>query len=124
VIEQRLRPIEKGSAVEIAPGVFTSNIDTREWEADPEVGGMVHVLAETDRVQAGMSLFDAVPEQPLTYTPPGRETIVVLEGAARIDLKDGPSVTVRAGDIASFPDGVEATWHLLEVPFKEVWVLA
>ena len=49
---------------------------------------------------------------------------MVLKGAARIELKDGPSVTVRAGDIASFPEGVEATWYLLEVPFKEVWVLA
>ncbi len=113
-----------GSEVEIAPGVFTSNVDTQEWEADPEVGGLVHVLAETERAQAGMSRFDVMPAEPVTYTPPGRETIVVLEGAARIDLKDGPSVTVRAGDIASFPEGVEATWNLLEVPFKEVWVLA
>lgn len=110
--------------MEVGPGVFTSNIDTQEWEPDPEVGGMIHVLAETDRTQAGMSRFDSVPDQPLTYTPPRRETIVVLEGAARIDLKDGPSVTVRAGDIASFPEGVEATWQFLEVPFKEVWVLA
>jgi uncharacterized cupin superfamily protein len=110
--------------MEVSAGVFTSNIDTDEWEHDSEVGGLVHVLAETERAQAGMSRFDTVPEQPVTYTPPGRETIVVLQGTARIDLKDGPSVTVRAGDIASFPEGVEATWNFLEVPFKEVWVLA
>jgi uncharacterized cupin superfamily protein len=45
------------------------------------------------------------------------------EGAARIEINDGPTLQLGIGDVASIPAGAETTWHLT-VPFREFWVLA
>jgi uncharacterized cupin superfamily protein len=59
---------------------------------------------------------------PIVWTIPSREVVLVLEGAARIEIKDGPTLDLKVGDMASIPAGAETTWHLT-VPFKEFWVL-
>jgi len=57
---------------------------------------------------------------PEPWTLPERETLLVLEGVARIDIENGPTITLRAGDLASLPKGAVTTWHLT-LPFKELW---
>jgi uncharacterized cupin superfamily protein len=109
--------------MELAPGVFVSSTETKEWESDPEVGGDVHVLCTGDGVEAGMSRMSTPLPEPIQYTTPGRETILVLEGAARIEIEGGPTLEVTAGSLASIPKGAKTTWHVT-TPFKEFWVMA
>jgi len=107
--------------MELYPGVFVSTSSAEAWESDPEVGGEMHVLCDGDGVQSGLSRFTEVTE-PVTWTLPGRETLLVLEGAARIEIEDGPVLELTVGDIASLPAGARTTWHLT-TPFKEFWVI-
>ena len=52
-----------------------------------------------------------------------RETIVVLEGAARIEIAGGPTLELEVGDMASIPKGALTTWHLTQ-PYREIWFFA
>jgi uncharacterized cupin superfamily protein len=54
---------------------------------------------------------------------PQTEILLVLEGAARIEIEDGPTLDLRPGDMAALPKGAVTRWHLT-LPFKEMWVLA
>jgi len=107
--------------MEISPGVFVSNVNTDEWEPDPEVGGAMHILCSDVSVEAGLSRFDEV-AGPVAWTLPRRETIIVLEGRAKIELADGPTLNLGPGDLASLPAGAQTTWHLT-TPFREFWVI-
>jgi quercetin dioxygenase-like cupin family protein len=109
--------------MEIAPGVFVSNVSTDEWEFDPEVNGDLHLLCTDVGIEAGMSRFTGEISAPVSYTPPSRETLLVLEGAATIRIADGPTLELAVGDMASLPAGRKTTWELT-TPFKEFWVLA
>lgn len=109
--------------MEIAPGVFVSSIGTDEWEPDEEVGGDVHVLCSSGGVEAGISRMSTSPTEPIEYTAEGRETLHVLEGAARIEIEGGPTLELTAGSMASIPAGAKATWHIT-APFREFWVIA
>jgi uncharacterized cupin superfamily protein len=105
--------------MELVSGVFVSNVATAQWEPDPEVGGEMHVLVEGRDAFAGMSRFvDADVVGP--WTLPVRETILILEGAARIEIAGGPTLELGVGDMASLPKGAVTTWHLT-VPFREFW---
>jgi uncharacterized cupin superfamily protein len=107
--------------MEIDPGVFVSNVHPDAWEPDPEVGGEMHVLCSNVGVEAGVSRFTEIPG-PVVWTLPERETLMVLEGGARIEIADGPTLELRPGDIASLPAGAQTTWHLT-LPFREFWVI-
>jgi uncharacterized cupin superfamily protein len=100
-------------------GVFTSSLATDEWTPDPEVGGEMHVLVNEEGGFAGMSRFQHTSVVG-PWTLPIRETIVVLEGAARIEIEGGPTLDLRVGDMASLPAGAVTTWHLT-LPYKEIW---
>jgi uncharacterized cupin superfamily protein len=104
------------------PGVFVSSLSAQAWEPDPEVGGEMHVLCSGHGVESGLSRFTEATE-PVRWTLPGRETLLVLEGAARIEIDDGPVLELTAGDIASLPAGARTTWYLT-TPFREFWVIA
>jgi uncharacterized cupin superfamily protein len=108
--------------VEIQPGVFARAQAEEGWEPDPEVGGEMRVLCETDGVHAGMSRFETDPG-PISWTLPSRETIFVLEGEATIEIDGADPLTLRPGDMASLPARSRTTWHL-NTPFREFWVLA
>lgn len=66
-----------------------------------------------------MSRFGDVAD-PEPWTLPERETLLVLEGAARIEIEDGPTIRLQVGDLAWLPKGAVTTWHLT-LPFKELW---
>ena len=110
--------------MELGNDVYMSSLSTEEFEADPDVVGTeVHFLCEGVGLAAGLSR--AIPGSaaaPIVWTIPSREVVLVLEGAARIEIKDGPTLDLKVGDMASIPAGAETTWHLT-VPFKEFWVL-
>jgi uncharacterized cupin superfamily protein len=108
--------------METQPGVFAMPQADEGWEKDPEVGGEMRVLCDTDGVEAGMSRFERDPG-PVSWTLPARETVLVLEGEARIEIDGGEPIELRPGDMASFPAGSRTTWHLT-TPFREFWVLA
>ena len=108
--------------MELYPGVFVSSLSAEVWEPDPEVGGEMHVLCGGHGADSGLSRFADAPE-PIRWTLPGRETILVLEGAARIEIEGGPVLELAVGDLASLPAGARTTWHLT-TPFKEFWVIA
>jgi uncharacterized cupin superfamily protein len=100
-------------------GVFKSTVATDDWTPDPEVGGEMHVLVKDEGGFAGMSRFRHTSVVG-PWTLPVRETIVVLEGAARIEIEGGPALDLRVGDMASLPEGAVTTWHLT-LPYKEIW---
>jgi uncharacterized cupin superfamily protein len=101
--------------------VFVSSLAAADWEPDPEVGGEMHVLCSGVGVEAGLSRF-AEATEPVRWTLPERETLLIVEGAARIEIDGGPVLELKAGDIASLPKGAQTTWHLT-TPFKEFWVI-
>jgi uncharacterized cupin superfamily protein len=109
----------EGAAMEVHPGIFVSNVVTDDWMPDAEVGGEMHVLVEDDHAYAGMSRFVDVAD-PEPWALPERETLLVLEGAARIEITGGPTLTLKVGDMASLPKGAVTTWHL-DLPFRELW---
>jgi uncharacterized cupin superfamily protein len=105
--------------MELHPGVFVSTTATDDWAPDPEVGGEKHVLVENEDGYAGMSRFrkESVVGP---WTLPARETIVVVEGAVRIEIEGGPTLDLGVGDMASLPEGAITTWHLT-LPYREIW---
>lgn len=48
------------------------------------------------------------------YVFPGDESFIVLSGCVRIDLEDGESTELRAGDVASFPEKTRSVWTISE----------
>jgi uncharacterized cupin superfamily protein len=117
-----MRLLDYCARMELYPGVFVSNLSAGAWEPDPDVGGEMHVLCSGHGAESGLSRFAEAPE-PNRWTLPGRETLLVLEGAARIEIDGGPVLELAAGDIASLPAGARTTWHLT-TPFREFWVIA
>jgi quercetin dioxygenase-like cupin family protein len=112
--------------MEVHPGVFVSNVATEEWRDDPEIGGGAeeHVLFDNGAMRAGLSRFGAEADaEPPPWVLPQTQVLLVLEGAARIDIEGGPTLDLEPGDMASLPEGAVTRWHLT-LPFKELWVLA
>jgi uncharacterized cupin superfamily protein len=58
----------------------------------------------------------------MQWTAPTREAKIVLAGTSRIDIKDGPTLELKAGDIASLPRGATATWSF-SPDYREFWIL-
>jgi uncharacterized cupin superfamily protein len=111
--------------MEVQPGVFRSTTATEEWDHDPEVGGEMHVLCATDGIEAGLSRYHAdVVGKPVVYTPPGRETVLILEGSVTVELESGATLLLAAGDMASVPAGTRTVWRITSAPFKEFWVIS
>jgi uncharacterized cupin superfamily protein len=108
--------------MELHPGVFVSSIATDEWEPDADPAGETHWLCRDGDVQAGLWRFTKGP-QPVRWTLPDRETILVLEGAVTIEIADGPTLELTVGDMDSMPKGAQTTWHIT-TPYKEFWVIS
>ena len=105
--------------MEVHPGVFVSDVMTDDWLPDPEVGGEMHVLVEDETTYAGMSRFTKN-AQLRSWTLPERETVLILEGSARIEIHGGPTLELKVGDMASLPKGAVTSWHMT-LPFREIW---
>jgi uncharacterized cupin superfamily protein len=104
--------------------VFVSSLSATDWERDTDPPGEVHLIGNGIDMEAG--LWRSVPgftPEPVHWTLPDTEVILVLEGQARIEIEGGPVLELKPGDIATMPKGAVTTWHLTR-PFKEFWVLA
>ena len=104
-----------------------SNIGTEEYEPfihEGERFGDVHWLrvgsGGDGALYTGLWTHD-VAEIP-GYVFSGDETMHVLEGEARIEV-EGETVTLKAGDIASFTKGQSSDWTITK-PFKKFFVIS
>lgn len=79
----------------------------------------MHVLVDAPDSYAGMTRYLEDPG-PVKWTLPVRETLIVLEGTARIEIEGGPTLELGPGDMASLPGGAHTIWHVT-VPYREVW---
>lgn len=105
--------------MEVHPGIFLSSTRATDWRPDPDVGGEMHVLVDAPDGFAGMSRFvDTETVGP--WAVPVRETFLVLEGGARLEIEGAPMMTLGVGDLVSIPAGSVATWHLT-LPYRELW---
>jgi uncharacterized cupin superfamily protein len=109
--------------MEMHPGVFTSDIDTDEWEPVPDFpGSEFHNLVETNDFRAGLWRVMGNGNITFPWTPPLREAFLVLEGEVRIEIANGPALDLKPGSMASLAPGVETTWHVT-TPFKDMYVM-
>jgi uncharacterized cupin superfamily protein len=91
-------------------------------DGDPRA--RVHWLRTSGSGEAALlaGIFEGQPSR-FRYLLETDETIHVIEGEVTIRLDGGESVTLRAGDIASFPCGAQATWEITR-PLREFFVLS
>lgn len=110
--------------MEVEPGVFVTATSTDEWEPHPDPAGEIHVLCRDVGLRAGLwrSVPGVTAQQPAAWTAPSREVKLVLQGTGRFEVKDGPTLELKAGDIASFPRGAILTWSC-SPDYKEFWIL-
>jgi uncharacterized cupin superfamily protein len=112
-------------------GPFVSSVEADTWEpfdvGDGRIIGEVHFLRSEDdgSFYAGLWRMPAgdLPE-PFDYEMAMNETIHVLEGAVELAIEGGPTLQLKAGDLASFRAGTNSRWTLREVPFRELFVLS
>ena len=63
--------------------------------------------------EQGLSRFtEDADQQPPDWALPATQVLLVLEGEARIEIKDGPVLELKAGDMACLPKDEPTTWHL------------
>jgi uncharacterized protein len=112
---------------------YLSNSKTEDYVAFPVEGILegepnvrVHWLRDSGSGEGMMlaALQRADPSR-LEYVFPGDETFLLLKGEIDIELTEtGETVTVRAGDIASFPKGAKSIWNIKSMMEKFVVVCA
>ncbi|MFC3071688.1 cupin domain-containing protein [Shinella pollutisoli] len=83
----------------------------REWilRGDPQARASTHSDA-SDR-QAMTAVWDCTAGT-FRWHFDWDETVVIVEGAVHVTAEDGSERTLSAGDIAYFPAGSWATWHV------------
>lgn len=77
--------------------------------------GVVKWLRQDDHVQAGIwrcTTAEQSDTHELTFEM--NETVLILNGRVRVEIVDGPTVELTAGDSASFVKGTVGRWTLLE----------
>ncbi len=91
-------------------------------KGDPS--GRVHWLRQTGSGDATLmaGIFVGQPSR-FRYTFETDETFHVIEGRVTITLESGEAVTLKPGDIASFPQGARAIWEITE-PLRKFFVLS
>lgn len=104
-----------------------SSLSTTDYEpfmVGDKQAGEVHWL--TTQNSSGAPTYSGLWRcEPMTfeYEFPGDEIFHIIEGTLKIDLEDGSSVTVNAGDIISFDKGVKSTWTI-QSSFMKFFVIS
>ncbi|SJM67252.1 cupin domain-containing protein [Gulosibacter sp. 10] len=91
-----------------------------------ELGTVQWIRRPGDGGREGLScgFWKVTPDQapePFDLVSHGDETVLILEGAIRIEPEGGEAFTLTAGSSASFNDGARARWTVLE-PVVEFFV--
>lgn len=86
---------------------------SQDWT--PFEAGVVKWLRQDQDVASGIWRC-TVAEQPDVHEAPfeQNETVLILKGRVRVEILDGPTVELSAGDSASFVKGTVGRWTLLE----------
>ncbi len=109
--------------MEVVPGVYLSSSLPETWERDADPPGEVHIVCADAQLESGLwRPLTGVTPDPVRWTLPARETILVLQGSGHIEIEGGPTLDLKPGAIASLPGGAVTTWHVTP-DFKELWVL-
>lgn len=87
---------------------------------DAQVGWLRTTSAGDGMLYAGM--FTAQPST-FRYQFSGDETFHVLEGDLDVAIDGGPTVTLRPGDIVSFPKGASSVWTIRK-PIRKFFVIS
>jgi hypothetical protein len=110
--------------------VTQSSIDPPDWIAAPldategEPDGRIHFLRRKgSEGNTYMSGVFTVQPSVVRSTIVLDETVLVLEGQARLELDDGQVLELGPGDVAFLAKGTKLHWHFL-TPFKELFVVA
>lgn len=85
----------------------------------------IHLVREGAAGEGQLEVGVSVTEErsKVRYTFEGDHTVYIVSGAVDVELDDGESVSLRAGDLGSFPKGATCTWHVLE-PTTEIFVMS
>jgi uncharacterized protein len=96
-----------------------------EGVLEGEANVRVHWLRESASGEGTLlaGLLRADPSR-IAYVFPGDETFLLLKGEVDIELETGETVSVRAGDMASFPRGLKSIWDIKSTMEKFVVVSA
>jgi ethanolamine utilization protein EutQ (cupin superfamily) len=117
------RPGRGGKSMEVGPGIFVTAASADEWQPHAYPAGEIIVLCTGDGLRAGLwRSVPAITPQQMQWTAPSREVKIVLAGTSRVEIKDGPTLELKAGDVASLPRGASATWSF-SPDYQEMWVL-
>jgi uncharacterized cupin superfamily protein len=112
--------------------IWSANLDSEEFEPYIENGetlgevkwirqefdsaGAPRLLVGIMRIQEG-----AAPDA-FEYDWVTDETIQILEGQLIVEVRDGDTITMRPGDVASFPKGATAVFRPT-APYKQFFVM-
>lgn len=108
---------------EIHLGVYMSDVDAQDWEPLAEYPGTeFHALVESDDYHAGLWRIPGEGSMTFRWSAPARDTFLVLEGEATIEIDDGPTIRIRPGSIVSLPADVGSTWYVMK-PYKDLYVI-
>ena len=108
-------------------GHIQSTIGTGDYEpfmVGDKQAGEVHWLTQTN--SSGQAMYSGLWRcEPMTfeYEFPGDEIFHVLQGDLRVEITGGDTVTLKAGDIASFDKGMKSTWTI-QSSFKKFFVIS
>jgi uncharacterized protein len=82
---------------------------------EPFEAGVVKYLRQDDDVVSGLWVCSPE-EQPGIHEAvfESNETVYIIEGRVRVDIVDGPTYELAAGDAASFVKGTTGRWKVLE----------
>lgn len=110
--------------MEVEPGVFVTRASPDEWgPSSLSTAGEIHMLCSGVGLHAGLwRSIPGITPQPFQWTAPSREVKIVLAGTSRIEITNGTTLELKAGDIVSLPKGASATWSF-SPDYKEMWVL-
>ncbi|MFK8027137.1 MAG: cupin domain-containing protein [Gammaproteobacteria bacterium] len=104
-----------------------SSLSTDNYEpfmVGDKQAGEVHWLSTEN--SAGAPTYSGLWRcEPMTfdYEFPGDEIFHIIEGSLSIQLADGDTINVTAGDIISFDKGVKSTWTI-NSSFKKFFVIS
>jgi uncharacterized protein len=99
---------------------YSTSLDSDTYE--PFEAGVVNWLRKDDQVVAGIWVCRPE-EQPGIHEAEfeQNETVYIIEGRVRVEIVDGPTYELTAGDSAAFVKGTVGRWKVLEA-VKEFFV--
>ena len=112
--------------------IHRGSIDTGTYEPFDGFEAIVHgepaaqvAWLRTSSGGEGVLYAGVFTAQPATfvYRFAGDETFHVLDGDLDVTLDGGEQVSLRPGDIVSFPKGARSTWTL-HTPFRKFFVIS